>query len=130
MKLSEYKKTSTAYTSKASDITRQLALGGLAIIWFFKDGKIIDARLLIPLITLPLALMADLAQYVIGGYTWNGFFVRNEKEAIKNQQVDPDIKAPRNLNRPIYIFYWIKIILVLISYLLIINFLLTQIEFK
>jgi len=39
MKLSEYKKVSDANTAKTSDITRQLALAGVAIIWIFRVEK-------------------------------------------------------------------------------------------
>ncbi len=139
MKLSDYKKSSETYTSKASDITRQLILGGIAIIWIFKftdNGKqTLDRFLILPLITLSIGLIADLFQYVIGGRIWNSFFVKEEKKAKSNQRtdptlsIDPDIKAPRILNRPIYFFYWAKIGLMLISYILIISYLIGKINF-
>lgn len=140
MKLSEYKKISDTYTSKASDIIRQLILGGIAIIWIFKFSdsgrQTLDRFLLVPLITLCFGLIADLLQYVIGGKIWNNFFIKEERKAKSNQRIDPtllndpDIKAPRILNKPIYLFYWLKIGFMLISYILIIIYLVRKINFS
>jgi hypothetical protein len=140
MKLSDYKKISETYTGKASNIIRQLILGGVAIIWLFKvsnnEEKSLDKFLIFPLLTLTLALVADLLQYVIGGKTWNKFFIEEEKKAIKNYKedpnsfVDPDIKAPRELNKPIYFFYWAKISLMIASYIFIVIYLIGELHFE
>lgn len=140
MKLSEYKKKSETYTSKSSDIVRQLIIGGIAIIWLFKysdNGKeSIDKFLVFPLLTLSLGLISDLLQYVIGGKIWNTFFLQEEKKAVQNNKqnpqlpIDPEIKAPRRLNRPIYFFYWAKISFMILSYIFIIIYLLKKLSFN
>ncbi|SRR6266542_5611287 len=121
MKLSEYRKRSNEYTSKASEIIRQLCLAGIAIIWLFKNSDnneaILDPFLIWPLITLSLALFVDLLQYIIGGQTWINFFRKKEKEFQGTNEDDPEIKAPENLRLPIYFCYYTKIVLIFFSYL-------------
>jgi hypothetical protein len=140
MKLSEYNKRADEYTSKASEITRQLILGGLAIIWLFKTtingSEVLDRKLIFPLIGLSLALLSDLLQYVVGGKIWKGFF-RNEESKVKavrrsdpNQDSDPEISASKRLSRPIYFFYWSKIVLMLISYALILIYLINKLSLQ
>jgi hypothetical protein len=140
MKLSEFNKRADEYTAKASEITRQLILGGLAIIWLFKvsiDGtETLDRFLLVPLICLSIALVADLLQYVWGGKIWKAFFLQEETKAKANhnsdssKELDPDIKAPKKLSKPIYFFYWTKILLMLLSYLLLIVYLINKVTLQ
>ncbi|MBD0367969.1 MAG: hypothetical protein ICV53_17925 [Flavisolibacter sp.] len=112
MKLSEYRKASNEYTAKTSEITRQLSLAGIAIIWLFKNADdkqslanttepLLNRYLIIPLIFLSAALLADLLQYVIGGETWINFFKKKEKE-LADPHDNPEIEAPKRLSRPIY----------------------------
>jgi len=138
MKLSEFNKRADEYTAKASEITRQLILGGLAIIWLFKvsiDGtETLDRFLIVPLICLSIALVADLLQYVLGGKIWKAFFLQEEAKANHNsdstKELDPDIKAPKKLSKPIYFFYWTKILLMLLSYLLLIVYLINEVTLE
>jgi hypothetical protein len=137
MQLSEYNKRADEYTAKASEIVRQLILGGLAIIWVFKttvNGKdTLSMFLSFPLIGLSLSLLADLLQYVVAGKIWKSFFLKKEKEILdqyhkgNTTSLDPDIKAPKYLRRPVYFFYWIKILLLIGSYVLLIIYLLRQV---
>lgn len=131
MKLSKYREKSNEYTAKASEIVRQLSLAGVAIIWLFKSSSqesdnsgqpLIDRYLIIPLISLSIALLVDLVQYIIGGQIWINFFRGKEKE-YENNIDDPDIKAPDNLRIPIYICYYLKILLLVFSYIFLIIFL-------
>lgn len=131
MLLSEYRKRSHEYTAKASEITRQLCLAGVAIIWLFKstDDKqvlaqatkpILEPYLVWPLFFLSLAMVCDLAQYVVGGIIWISFFRKKEKEFPNS---DPDIKADDSLNKPIYALYYIKISLMILAYFFIVTYL-------
>jgi len=140
MKLSEYNKRADEYTAKASEITRQLILGGLAIIWLFKlsinGSEVLDRSLIFPLIGLSLALLSDLLQYVVGGKIWKSFF-RNEESKVKairksnpNQDSDPEVLTTKKLSRPIYFFYWSKITLMLISYALILIYLINKVSLQ
>ena len=140
MKLSEYNKRAREYTGKASDITRHLIFAGIAIIWIFKkdvDGKTtIDAFLIYPLLLLSFAIICDLLQYVVGGLVWQKFFKINEKIAKKEHKedttkpIDPDISTKRELNSGIYFFYYAKIVLLILAYILIISYLTHKLFFN
>jgi hypothetical protein len=142
MKLSEYNKKGDDYTGKASEIVRQMLLGGIALIWLFKetDGTIskIDRSLLYPTFTICLALIFDLLQYVVGGHIWKQFFRAKEGEVIKSlkginqpteDERDPDVKAPKSLGNTIYFFYWGKIGLMILSYIMIIKYIVDRLNF-
>jgi hypothetical protein len=140
MKLSDFNKKADDYTSKASDIIRQLILGGIAIIWLFRitinGTTTLDSFLIWPLTALCVAFLFDLLQYVSGGFIWKRFFKQKEKE-VKHKQseqkshvIDDNVSAPRKLNRPIYIFYWAKITIATIAYILLIIFLIHKISFQ
>jgi hypothetical protein len=132
MKLSEYKKKSDEYTSKASDIVRQMLLGAIGLVWLVKgtdEGILrIDQFLLYPLITVSVGLIFDLLQYVVAGKIWKDFFLKNEKQFKGSQDNDPEIKAPRKFSRAIYFFYWGKIFLMVMTYFLIIWYLVSKIN--
>lgn len=126
MKLSEYRKIANEYTAKASEITRQLSLAGIGIIWLFKNSDtsphLLDSFLVLPLIFLTIALLTDLLQYVIAGYTWISFFRKEEKKVLSTD-TDPDVKAPSIKNKPIYFLFYCKIALMIFSYAFIIVYL-------
>jgi hypothetical protein len=132
MKLSEYKRKSDEYTSKASDIVRQMLLGAIGLVWVFKEtengiGRI-DQFLFYPLLTVSFGLVFDLLQYVIAGKIWKDFFISNEKTIRDSTTSNPYVKAPRKLNRVIYFFYWGKILLMVVTYMLIIHYLWSRIN--
>jgi hypothetical protein len=129
MKLSEFRKKSNENTAKASEITRQLSLGGIAIIWLFKNSEqsqsLLNPYLILPLLYLSISILFDLAQYFIAGQVWISFFREKEKE-FSHSKDDPDIKAPKYLNIPIYICYYTKIILMICAYFHIIFFIISK----
>jgi hypothetical protein len=142
MKLSEYNKKGDDYTGKASEIVRQMLLGGIGLIWLFKetDGAIsrIDKSLLYPAFTISVALIFDLLQYVVGGHIWKRFFREKERDVIKSlkgisqpteDERDPDLKAPESLRNSIYFFYWGKIVLMILSYIMIIKYIFDRLNF-
>jgi hypothetical protein len=126
MKLSEYRVIGRGYTEKASEITRQLSLGGIAIVWIFKnadgDYPVIDYFLIFPLILLSISLLLDLIHYLWGGHIWIRFF-REEEKKTNPSNPDPEVKAPSGKSTPLYVLYYAKITLMGIAYLLIIGYL-------
>ena len=110
-----------AHTGKASDVSRQLALGGLAIIWlFYKDDSAanlkIDPVLGLPTFLFVLALGFDLLQYLALSLVW-GFWIKiKEKQLLKSPQSDPDIEAPKHINKPGEVLFLVKILLVCVAY--------------
>ena len=99
-------------STKASDIIRQLALTGVAIIWIFKNDArpdhsqvIVPVNLYWPAAFMVFTLFLDLVQYVISARAWRKY--ANEAEATeKAKQQDPNLRvtvtdipdAPRNIN--------------------------------
>jgi hypothetical protein len=134
MDLIEYNKKADEYTAKASEIIRQLAFGGIAIIWLFKttiNGKdVIDRFLIYPLAVLALTLLIDLFQYLLGAIIWKRFFRREEQKRERNNVKDADVRAPKKLSAPLYILFGLKSILMLTSYILIVIFLFNKIGFQ
>lgn len=116
-KLEDYKKTYQQSTAKASEITRQLALAGIAIIWLFKitdsnGHETISNEFIYPLCFLIATLGLDLMQYVIKGLIWYIFYKYYEHRIEKNN----DIKAHEGLPIIIHLLYWTKIILLIMAY--------------
>lgn len=128
MKLSDYKQDYYEFTGKLSDINRQIAFAGIALIWIFKKSDsgnfIICHELLLPAILLAGALGFDMLQYIYQSFTWAIFYRYHEKRANNE---DIDIKASTKLNYLSWIFFSIKVLLVLIAYILIIKFLLKEV---
>ena len=119
MKLSGYKQDYYQYTGLASTTSRQLALAGIALIWVFKsqgpNGFQLPNDLLLPSICLIASLGSDLLQYVVASITW-GLFHRHHERKRSSIEVDPDIEASRFYTWPINVFFYGKIISVLIAY--------------
>lgn len=126
MKLEKYLDEFKRYSGKTSDVARQLSFAGIAIIWIFKTGDGIQAKipndLILPLGFLCMALASDLLQYLLGTIIWDRFHRYHELRAAK----DKDIKASPWLRRPIDFFFWFKIIFVIIAYTIIIRYVYTM----
>ncbi len=154
MELKEYKKAYEEFTSKLSDINRQSALTGIAIIWVFKEtieGKnIINTELILPSLLLVCSLISDMFQYIYQSIFYYFFFRSHEKkiDSAKNlnirhtKQCDKlnklrkqdeiseksniDIKVNNKWNYPSWFFFYLKVVLVLISYIFIIKFIIIK----
>lgn len=128
MKLSDYKEDYYLFSGKVSDLTRQMAFAGIAIIWVFKktlEGQfIIEDELVWPATLISLSLLFDISQYIYQTIVWGIFFNKYEKKGTKQ---DDDILAPRCMNYPANVLFWLKVILLLISYVMIITYLINNI---
>ncbi|MGN6479796.1 hypothetical protein [Luteibacter sp.] len=81
--LSEAWDRSNYATGKASDIARQLALAGVAVIWLFKTtdaSKPIAENMVFPLWLFLVSLLLDLLQYIVAGITWAAFSRLRERQ--------------------------------------------------
>jgi hypothetical protein len=112
-------------SDKSSEINRQLAFAGIAIIWVFRTdsgGKqIVPAGLFFPGLLLVLGLSFDLLQYVIKSEIWYLVTHRREKAGII------EFVVPEWINYPGDILYWMKIVATIIAYSLLLRFLVAQI---
>ncbi|NRD24877.1 hypothetical protein HNV10_16605 [Winogradskyella litoriviva] len=126
-KLSEFKEDYYFFTGKLSDINRQIAFAGIALIWVFKKGENtefqIDNELILPAIFIVGALAFDMFQYIYQSVVWSIFYTRKNR---KNKSEDKKIKSPEYLNYPSWVFFFIKVILVLIAYWKIFDYLLDK----
>lgn len=126
MKLSEYKNDYYVFTGKLSDINRQIAFAGIALIWIFKksDGINISicGELVLPTIFLASSLAFDMFQYIYQSITWAIFYRYHEKKTTE----DIDVVAPIYLNYASWVLFSIKILLVIFSYFFIIRFLIEK----
>jgi hypothetical protein len=119
MTLSDYKKEYQWYSGKASELIRQFAFAGIAVIWIFRtqasSGSGIPDDLLLPLILLCLSLSFDLLQYLLGYVIWYSFFRLNEK---KQETFNPDQEMTHSIiwPLPIHICFWFKALSVILSY--------------
>ena len=78
LKLSEYKEDYYTFTGKLSDITRQIAFAGIAMIWVFRKsddmGIKIEEGLILPAILIVIALAFDMFHYIYQSITWSVFY--------------------------------------------------------
>jgi hypothetical protein len=119
-KLSEYKNDYYFFSGKLSDINRQIAFAGIALIWIFKvsvgDKIVIDHSLLYSAKFIVVALALDLLHYLYQTITWSLFYTVNKK---KYKSEDHGLDSSMALNIPAWILFYLKIALVLIAYVMI-----------
>jgi hypothetical protein len=134
MRLSDWSDKAHTFTRQLSELNRYLAFAGIAIIWIFKTdiaGNIsIPEQLFSPLVILVLALFLDFLQYVYSATVWTLFFRYHENNKQKNPEEEKyktdDVKAPKILPNLSYIlFFYPKVILNIIGYILIISYMLS-----
>ena len=126
MKLNDYRETYYEFSGKASDVARQLAFAGIAIIWLFKIRQSgipkIPNELILPAITLSFTLAFDLLQYVAGTFVW-GVFQWYKERQLEDLSQDPEIESSTKLKWPQFVFFILKLISLIFSYCLIIKYL-------
>ncbi len=116
MKLKDALDNYYVYSGKASDIVRQLALGGIAIIWLFQvaegSSRTLPSELFLPLKLIVAALAADLLQYAVGSFLWSIYHRYKEGRTA----ADESFKAHFIINWPAIGFYYAKVVLVVVAY--------------
>jgi hypothetical protein len=117
------------FTGKVSDITRQLALAGIGVVWIFKssDGKppIIAPELICPTILLLGSLVLDLAHYFFG--TLISYYVMTKRESQLKKGLLNTLEqahvSPCYTNVLSVLFFLPKVILMAMAYYKIMLFL-------
>jgi hypothetical protein len=125
MKLEDARSAYYEYSGKVSDISRTMALAGIALIWVFKvdskDGPHVPPELVLPAFVLVLALAADFLHYVVATVIWGSYQRHQEKLIAKENQ---QFLAPRWINWPTTFFLFpLKIVFVCSAYVLLLRFL-------
>lgn len=134
MKLSEFKTDYYEFSGLASSSSRQLAMAGIALLWLFKSGGgtntyTLPIELFLPAALLVASLGSDLIQYILGTVIW-GAFHRHHENRRKSEDDDPSIEAPPCYSYPITVFFYLKIIFVLVAYFLVLTFALSEVTFE
>lgn len=111
-------------SDKSSEINRQLAFAGIAIIWVFKTDsggrQIVPNELFWPGLLLVVGLSLDLLHYVVKSEIWYRITRKREKAGIKEFTVPPWVNYAGDT------LYWIKIAVTIIAYGFLVRFLVTR----
>jgi len=114
-------------TAKLSDVTRQAAYAGLAVIWIFKTGEAatyhLERSLIWAGVLLALALALDLAQYAVSvALRW--FNAREEERVRGVDYKGKEVTLPKSINRVPYALFVLKVALVAAGYVMLLAYLL------
>ena len=135
MTLEKAREAYYTYSGKLSEITRQLSLAGIAVVWIFRTGDKPAAgiawshSLLWPLALFVAALIGDMLQYAYASAAW-GIFHRFKEEEIHTlplsaeEQANKDFKAPPWINYATDFLFWAKALAAFIGYSQLLKFLL------
>ena len=130
MKLQGYRETFYIYSGKVSEITRQLAFAGIALIWLFKKESAgqfsVPRELIMPGALIVAALALDLVHYIIGSVVWFVFYREQEKIGRSEEK---EIDHSAWLELPIWIPFFLKTACVLTAYAMMLQYLLRAIAF-
>lgn len=123
-KLTEFIEDTNYYTKTLSDINRQLAFAGIAIIWLFRvtseENVKIEQDLILPLILMVVALTFDLFQYLFYSI-FCSISILIQKRKNKQNNDAKEINIPVNTYVPIIglILFYIKVAACIIGFVLI-----------
>jgi hypothetical protein len=124
MKLEDLRTAYEYFSGKASDLCRQYALAGIAIIWIFKknDGmqNLLLPGLRVPAFLMLLVLIFDLLHYLVA---WAMLDARYRREERKNSDPKHEFTIARRWNVPAYFFFAAKVLTVIAGYVFIFIFL-------
>jgi len=128
--LSDYRAAYYELSGKASDVARQLAFAGIALIWIFHEAGgnpiAIPHPLVWPAALLISGLACDLLQYVSGALIWGAFHRYQEKRLGVDSK--KTLSAPAWFNWPGILFFWGKLALVLAGYFLLLKYVLAILQ--
>ena len=124
MKLREIRNDYERYSTKVSDINRQLIFAGIAIVWLFRvtnnDGNTVFPMELYPtLFYFILSFGADILQYTIQSILWFGFYWNKKCKNNKSEKKDVEdiiVKEPEWPNLIPWGFWLAKVVCTVIAY--------------
>jgi hypothetical protein len=131
VKLSEIRDHYAKATESLSSVARQLALAGIAVVWVIRVGGDEAGRLkfsadmLMPLYLFVLSLTSDMAQYV-----WKSasFGIINSIQWRRKKSNDAEVKLSGFINYPTNLFFWSKVALCALGYIVLATNLMDQIR--
>jgi hypothetical protein len=128
MKIQDLRNTYYESSGKVSDLSRQLAFAGVAIIWIFRIGNQsggipFSKQLLIPLYCFVLGLALDLGQYIYKTIVW---WALNTYHWRKHRSNETDVEVSGWFNVPSNIMFWGKIAFIAYGYFLLLTYIKLQ----
>ena len=127
MNLQDYRETYYEFSGIASEVARKLSFAGIALVWLFKIESTpipkVPEALILPTGLLALSLTFDLLQYITASAIW-GIFQWHQENKLENIADNPELSAPKILKFPQFIFFWTKLLLAMIAYMLIVKYIL------
>ena len=136
MTLKEIREDYVRYSVNVSELSRNLAYAGIGIVWIFKHSSSTESLssafmssipegLRVPLLLFVAALILDLFQYVIQTVIWYSYYIRHKKEKKDKIEDEVNLNEPEIYSLVPWIFWSIKLIIVVVAYYKIGIFLLT-----
>jgi hypothetical protein len=109
-------------TGTLSEVIRKLALAGVATIWLAKTGDTHGALrdnqgMQYSLVLFVIALTFDLFQYAYKSAAWGIF---NRLKELQGTPPEQEFHAPAAINWPSLFFFWSKVILTALAYVILI----------
>ena len=118
MNLKDARENYYYYTEKLSEVCRQLAFAGIALIWILGLGEDVTAKLpqalIFPALVLVISLSLDATHYAVASASW-GIYHRL-KEHRDGVGPEDDFKAPRWINWASLALFWGKVAALGIAY--------------
>ncbi|MGE0635173.1 MAG: hypothetical protein AB7G44_08545 [Bacteroidia bacterium] len=132
--LEDFKQDTYELSKKTSDISRQLAFAGIAIIWIYKNPDdapiLIRDGLLFPLFLWILSLAIDLIHHFFGAMAWYTFFQMKQYHFNNGTlKKTDDITGPFWIDYIATCFFILKIILNIWAYIELGRFFLPKLGF-
>ena len=124
MKLSEIRVAYEELSGKLSEINRQLCFAGFAVIWIFNKSEndiSVPIELYYPALFFILSLSADILQYIFSSIIWYCYYILKRKKGEEDSTIE--INEPEYLNIPAWLFFFLKIVFLVIGYFLLGKFL-------
>ncbi len=124
MKLEDARANYYTFSSKLSDVNRQLAFAGIAVVWVFvvrgpQESYEIPHGLLRPLIMFVVGLGFDLGHYISSALIWGLYHRFKEVELNGNEKLE--FRAPAKINWPAISFFWLKVTFIIFGYALLLH---------
>lgn len=124
MKLSDIKNDYFTYSTRVSEIIRNLNFAGLALLWILshEDAECFfnSKENLIPLRLLVFSMVTDVLQYLIQSIIWYTYYMHKRKELLKENIEDVE-NAIINENEAYNIIPWcfwgLKILFTLLAFI-------------
>lgn len=118
MKIGDVKDAKNNYTSKTSDVVRQLAFAGIAVIWLVRtntDKAVhpVPSELVPALALFSLALACDLLHYTVSSLIWSVYY---RIKIGENLSECTPFEEPSWLPFPGWFFFTLKILILLAAW--------------